>query len=81
MAGRERFYKLTADQLSARLETDKLMSMSEAAEMISLHRSTIWSFHQRGLLPAVKYPGNRLRVFKSDVLEILAVNVKKEGLE
>lgn len=75
-----KIYNLTPEQLEARLEHDEIMTMADAADLACTTRSTIWRYYDDGTLPVLKNHTNQLRVFKSDVLSIWAVNSKKPGV-
>jgi len=59
---------------------DKLITVQEAARLLSLHPQTIYRKIKAGDLESVSIPGTRaVRLRESDVLDILsAVYVKKQ---
>ncbi len=52
-------------------EEDPFLSCSEVGRQINVHRTTIWRWATTGLLEAVRMPGNRICVRKSEVNKIL----------
>ena len=61
--------KVQADEAAPAAE--KLLTIDEVAEMLSVSRVTLWSWRRKGILEAVRV-GNLLRYRKSDIEELMA---------
>jgi excisionase family DNA binding protein len=52
--------------------TPSLLTTSEAAEMLDVHRSTIVRWAQQGIIKAVPLPNGRYKFHRADIEAILA---------
>lgn len=50
-------------------EEDKLLSLHEAAEMLSVHKNTVRRWGDKGTLRMVRDSGGRRQFYRSDVVE------------
>ena len=55
-------------------EEDPILNVGEVGRQLGVHRSTIWRWAQTGLLEAIRMPGNRVGVRRSEVNKILVAS-------
>jgi len=61
-------------------ETDELLAVREAADLLKVHGNTIRKWDRKGILTAMRVgPGNQRRFRKSEVLALLSRKTQEEA--
>lgn len=59
----------TPDQNERNLEAQEFLTIPQAAEILGVHKNTVWTRVREGSLPAVRISPRLVRIRKSDLIQ------------
>ncbi len=63
------------------MDYEELITPKEARAMLKVSNKTLWSWHKKGLIRAVRLPSGRLRYYRKDIEAILRGETTESLLE
>ncbi len=63
------------------MDYEELITPKEARAILRVSNKTLWSWHKKGLIRAVRLPSGRLRYYKSDIEDIVRGKKRENLLE